>query len=152
MWCVDQTQFSHPELTEIPKQLRSSMAYQFSRKGCFKCGNRAWLVLFFPELVYSTSMQSVILPRIALPSSDSATIADSTDTNRRHALLPGPFQRSSAILVVALDIFRVTAPSFCQSKELNVHLAECPSLRIQQGSNQKCYVCVEYPFQFTLVS
>ncbi|CAK5275678.1 unnamed protein product [Mycena citricolor] len=87
------------------------MAYQFSRKGCFKCGN------YYPFHKWG------ILPRAALRSNVSAIIVASLVTN---LLLVRHLVRSllsSATLAAESDTYKV---------------AECPSLRIQSG--QKCYV------------
>ncbi|KAF5370078.1 hypothetical protein D9758_001088 [Tetrapyrgos nigripes] len=85
--------------------------------------NREEWRINFPGRGASSVAISVISLRTALRSKGFATTAVNQDTNRRPVLLPGPFLRNSATPAEASVTFK------------------CPSLRIQQGSNQKCYNC-----------
>ncbi|THH17417.1 hypothetical protein EW146_g3384 [Bondarzewia mesenterica] len=89
------------------------MAYQFSRKGCFKCGNRAFIHFPFPYAFAFVTETDWVSP-----------------TPKKSAILPRTARRSS-----------VYATTVCYSCGGVGHIqAECPSLRVQ-GGNQKCYNC-----------
>ncbi|KAF5321603.1 hypothetical protein D9619_000280 [Psilocybe cf. subviscida] len=83
------------------------MAYQFSRKGCFKCGN---------------------LGHIAENcASDQRLCYNCRQPGHESSACPNP---------------RTVAAKQCYSCGGVGHIqAECPTLRIQQGGNQKCYNC-----------
>ncbi|KAJ7095347.1 hypothetical protein B0H15DRAFT_108337 [Mycena belliarum] len=82
------------------------MAYQFiSRKGCFKCGNRAFAFVF--AVLPHIGRQLAILLRVVHRTSVFAIIADSLVTNHQHALLPAQFRLSSVIRAAASGTYKV---------------------------------------------
>lgn len=101
------------------------MAYQFSRKGCFKCGNRA-LHISFADCMNSDECQSVGHIAEAC-SSEQRLCYNCRQPGHESAACPQP---------------RSVAAKQCYSCGGVGHIqAECPSLRVQ-GANQKCYVSV----------
>ncbi|KAF4620074.1 hypothetical protein D9613_005228 [Agrocybe pediades] len=83
----------------------------------------------------------VTLLKIVLLSNDYATIAASPVTNLLHAHPQEPCQPNSATPAAVWDIFKVGDEPITRRLSLNIGVAECPTLRVQQGGNQKCYNC-----------
>lgn len=118
------------------------MAYQFSRKGCFKCGNR------------TLSPSYTIAPSLGLPSwsyrrrlfvGTTVMLQLPTTWTRIIGLSISSHCFSEAVLFVrrcwphsrfVLNYLVYLAANVMSS-------AECPSARAQTG-NQKCYVCIFY--------
>ena len=106
--------FCNPTLgSGILSRSQVSMAYQFSRKGCFKCGNRASSSLHVHPSPSMTGLspQWGTLQRIALRSSVSATIAASRGMSLLPVPLPAPLPPSSATPAGVSDTSRQSAPA-----------------------------------------
>jgi hypothetical protein len=120
------------------------MAYQFSRKGCFKCGNRRSISHFQVIRLSRLCCQLDISLKIVRLSNAYVIIVGNRGTNRLLVPLLALFLRNNAIPVVGLATYKVQfSPPIFVAIWLNsplFHQAECPSLRVQQGGNQKCYV------------
>ena len=107
------------------------MAYNISRKGCFKCGNRASTFLLHlsfppPTCGYYTDVLRTTVGHIA----ENCTSQERLCYNCRK-----PGHESSSCTEP-----RSVAAKQCYSCGGIGHIqAECPTLRLQ-GSNQKCYV------------
>ena len=101
-------------------------------------------VLLFILLQHKLSplRQSDILPRIVPLNNGCAITADNQDMNHLHVPLRELYPLNNATLVVELDIFKVfTIPKIAEMSPYYIRfIAECPTLRVQQGANQKCYV------------
>ena len=100
------------------------------------------LLLILLRHKLSPLRQSGILPRIVPLNNACAITADNQDMNHLHVLLRELYPLNNATHVVELDIFKVFTIPKCRDVA-TAHIcfiAECPTLRVQQGSNQKCYV------------
>lgn len=100
------------------------MAYQFSRKGCFKCGNCA-----FDRPCCVVPFSSSLVGHIAENcTSEQRLCYNCRQPGHESAACPSP---------------RTAAAKQCYSCGGVGHIqAECPSLRMQGGSSSgKCYVC-----------
>jgi hypothetical protein len=114
------------------------MAHNISRKGCFKCGNRASghsisiSFLFVPSFpfLYTYVLLSLLTITIVGHIAENCTSQERLCYNCRK-----PGHESSACAEP-----RSFAAKQCYSCGGVGHIqAECPTLRLQ-GSNQKCYV------------
>lgn len=122
----------------------ASMAYQFSRKGCFKCGNRKFSA---SNLDCASGAQ--------IPTSPVGHIAENCSSEQRlcyNCRQPG--HESSACpsprTVASKQCYSCGGVGHIQGmfplprsahRADCIRAAECPTLRLQQqGSNSKCYV------------
>ncbi|KAI0252013.1 hypothetical protein BJV78DRAFT_385415 [Lactifluus subvellereus] len=126
------------------------MAFNISRKGCFKCGNRAFLLLppcnlpsplpcpFLPFIPFGRFLccvdtdvlwrQSAILLRTVRRKSGYATTAANQGTNRQRAPSRAASQPSSATRAAASGTSRRNArPSACKARTKNATYAVLPN-------------------------
>ncbi|KAJ3571429.1 hypothetical protein NP233_g3764 [Leucocoprinus birnbaumii] len=102
---------------------------------------RVWHINFLGKVASSAAISDTS-PKTAPPSSACATIAASRGTSpllvpRLALLLP-----SSVTHAVELDTSKVLISTYSARCPISIRPpAECPSLRVQQSGNQKCYNC-----------
>ncbi|KAH8094918.1 hypothetical protein BXZ70DRAFT_344182 [Cristinia sonorae] len=107
------------------------MAYQFSRKGCFKCGNRKYMgCLRDSERLFNR--HSTVGHIAENCTSEQRLCYNCRQPGHESAACPSP---------------RTAAAKQCYSCGGVGHIqAECPSLRVQSGGGQKCYVSLFSPY------
>jgi cellular nucleic acid-binding protein len=119
------------------------MAYQFSRKGCFKCGNRMCYQIY-PN--YKTLTVRLLVGHIAENcSSEQRLCYNCRQPGHESSACPSPRTVATKQCYSCGGVGHIqgsTEDCVCIIHLVNLFffLAECPSLRVQQGGNQKCYV------------
>lgn len=117
------------------------MTYQFSRKGCFKCGNRQSGYLFFCSINSAPNIVGHIAENCA---SDQRLCYNCRQSGHESSACPSPRTVSTKQCYSCGGVGHIQGISLFPNAEMspaNVFFtAECPTLRVQQAANQKCYV------------